>query len=203
MKKIIFATILASIFTPAFAEATLFGGQPQVVYELEHERVANQGGRANALTLYPGIRWKEGWINQAELMLTHEHEVEYADGDVERANNQKFAVRVKKNVQFTEHLGGFFRTLLGYKFKTEGSYYYAYGEPALTYEIGPVTFYSGYRVVRAFSGGHVNDYDLLRLGPGWEINEHHEVEFRYARAWDAVTRAKRSEAVEIEYTYRY
>jgi len=96
MKKVIFAAILASISATAFAEVTLWGGQPQVVYEIEHERVANQGGRANALTLYPGIRWKEGWINQAELMLTHEHEVEYADGDVERANNQKFAVRVKK-----------------------------------------------------------------------------------------------------------
>jgi hypothetical protein len=49
----------------------------------------------------------------------------------------------------------------------------------------------------------VNDYDLLRLGPGWDINEHHEVELRYARAWDAVTREKRSESVEIEYTYHY
>jgi hypothetical protein len=203
MKKIIFAAMLASIVAPAFAEATLFGGQPQVVYELEHERVANQGGRANALTLYPGIRWKEGWINQAELMFTHEHEVEYEDGDVERAHNQKFAVRVKKNVQFTEHFGGFFRTLVGHKFKTVGSYNYGYVEPALTYEIGPVTLYSGYRVIRAFSNGHVNDYDLLRFGPGWEINKHHEVELRYSRAWDAVTRAKRSEAVEIEYTYRY
>jgi hypothetical protein len=84
-----------------------------------------------------------------------------------------------------------------------GSYNYGYVEPALTYEIGPVTLYSGYRIVRAFSGGQVNDYDLLRFGPGWEINDHHEVELRYARAWDAVTRAKRSEAVEIEYTYRY
>ena len=203
MKKIIFAAMLASMSATTFAEVTLWGGQPQMVYELEHERAANQGGRSNALTVYPGIRWKEGWINQAELMLTHEHEVEYADGDVERANNQKFAVRVKKNVQFTEHFGGFFRTLVGHKFQAQGSYNYGYVEPALTYEIGPVTFYSGYRVIRAFSNGHVNDYDLLRFGPGWEINEHHEVEFRYARAWDAVTREKRSEAVEIEYTYRY
>jgi len=66
-----------------------------------------------------------------------------------------------------------------------------------------VTLYSGYRLIRAFSNGNVNDYDLLRFGPGWEINKHHEVELRYSRAWDAVTRAKRSEAVEIEYTYRY
>ena len=203
MKKIIFAAMLASISAIAFAEVTLFGGQPQMVYELEHERGANNSSRSNAVTVYPGIRWKEGWINQAELMLTHEHEVEYADGDVERANNQKFAVRVKKNVQFTEHFGGFFRTLVGHKFKTEGSYNYGYVEPALTYEIGPVTLYSGYRIVRAFSGGHTNDYDLLRLGPGWEIDEHHEVELRYARAWDSVTRAKRSDAVEIEYTYHY
>jgi hypothetical protein len=62
MKKIIFAAMLASMSTSTLAEATLWGGQPQVVYELEHERVANQGGRANALTVYPGIRWKEGWI---------------------------------------------------------------------------------------------------------------------------------------------
>ena len=203
MKKIIFAAMLASISAIAFAEVTLFGGQPQMVYEFEHERAANQGGHSNSMTLYPGIRWKEGWINQAELMLTHEHETQHTNGDTERTNNQTFAVRIKKNVHFTENFGGFFRTLVGHKFKTEGAYNYGYIEPALTYEMEPVSLYTGYRFVRAFEGGRSNDYNLWRIGPGWDINEHHEVELRYARAWDVVTHEKRSESVEIEYTYHY
>jgi hypothetical protein len=41
------------------------------------------------------------------------------------------------------------------------------------------------------------------MGPGWDINEHNEIELRITRSWDAVTRARRSDSIEIEYTYKY
>ena len=204
MKAVIFTAFLAMLACSVKAQTTLFGGQPQMVYELEHEKEADQSSRGNTVTIYPGINWKDGWINVFELQLSREREVDTAtDGSTERSNIHTFGARVRKNVHFTENFGGFFRTLLGRKWQPTGYYTYGYIEPALTYEMKPVSLYAGYRMIRSIDGSSGHDVNLLRMGPGWEINEHHEVEVRWARAWDAVTGNHRSDAYEVEYTYKF
>lgn len=204
MKAGIAMAMLAFLVTTASAETTILGGQPQMVYELEHEKAADHSTRGNTVTIYPGLRWKEGWINIFEVQLSREHEVETAsDGSTERSNVNTFGLRVRKNIHFTEDFGGFFRTLIGRKWQPTGYYTYAYVEPALTYDIEPVSLYAGYRVIRSIDGSAGHDVNLLRMGPGWDISEHHEVEFRWARAWDATINKHSSDAVEIEYTYKF
>lgn len=204
MKTVIVAAMMAMFTLAAHAETILLGGQPQIVYELEHEKAADNSARGNTVTIYPGIRWKDGWVNVFELQLSREHEVETASaGATERSNVNTFGARIRKNFHFTENFGGFFRTLIGRKWQPAGYYTYAYAEPALTYEIGPVSLYAGYRVIRSIDGSSGHDVNLLRMGPGWEINEHHEIEVRWARAWDAVTKNRSSDAAEIEYTYKF
>ena len=85
MKIALLAALLTCVAVPSFAQQRLFGGRPQVVYELEHEKAADNSGHANSVTLYPGIRWKEGWINELEVMLKYEREAE--DG-THRETNQ-------------------------------------------------------------------------------------------------------------------
>jgi hypothetical protein len=203
MKIALFAALLACVAAPSFAQQTLFGGRPQVVYEIEHEKAADKSGHANSVTLYPGIRWKEGWINELEVMLKYEREAEAGSQGFEIAHERALGVRVRSIVHFTDNFGGFFRGLIGRRFQPEPSYTYAYVEPALTYKLEPLDWYTGYRFVRAIDGSSGRDYDQWRMGPGWDINEHNEIELRITRSWDAVTRARRSDSIEIEYTYKY
>lgn len=203
MKIGLFAALLACVAVPSFAQQRLFGGRPHVVYELEHEKAADNSGHANSATLYPGIRWKEGWINEAEIMLKYEREAEAGSQEFEIANESALGVRVRSIVHFTDNFGGFFRSLIARRFQPQSSYTYAYVEPALTYKLEPLDWYTGYRFVRAIDGSRGHDYDQWRMGPGWDINEYNEIELRITRSWDAATRVRRSDSIEIEYTYKY
>ncbi|MGB4347537.1 MAG: hypothetical protein WBJ21_14200 [Burkholderiaceae bacterium] len=200
MKSTLAILLFCIASLPALAQTRLLVGQPQIVSEFEQERAADHSGRSNSITLYPGIRWQEGWINQAEFMLTREREAE-SDGTHTYAND--FGFRLRKNVHFTEDFGGFVRGLIGRKSQSDSAYSYAYMEAALTYDTEPVQWYAGFRFIRAIDGSSGHDVNRLRLGPGWDINEHHEVEMRWARGWDAVTKAHLSDSVEIEYTYKF
>jgi hypothetical protein len=204
-----FFTILATatlinVVDAAHAEVTLFGGRPQIGIEFEREKAADGLSRSDAMTLFPGIVWEDGWITRAELLLMREREVDSSGGTSERSYEYAYGLRLRKDVHFTDNFGGFLRTLIGRKGDKDISYNYGYIEPALTLDLNEsIEMYTGYRFIRSLDQQLGQDADQLRLGPGWDIDEHHGVDLRWSRTWNSQTRARLSDAVEVEYSYRF
>lgn len=185
------------------AEVTLFGGRPQIGIEFEHEKAADGNSRANSMTLFPGIVWQDGIITRAELLLMREREVDTNAGIAERSYAYAFGVRVRKDVHFTENFGGFLRAFTGRTGNADASYNYAYIEPALRFEKDDIELYAGYRFIRSIDGTTGHNTNQLRMGPGWDITDHHGLDLRWSRTWDAQSRARLSDSVEVEYCYRF
>lgn len=201
----LFCSIAACMLTfanvTAHADMTLLGGRPQIGIEFEHEKGANGSSRANSMTLFPGIAWKEGWITRAELLLMREHQVEINGAATERSEEYAYGLRLRKDVEFTENFGGFLRALVGRRGDKEFSYNYGYIEPALKWEFKDgIELYSGYRFIRSLGSASGHDNNQLRMGPGWDITDQHGVDLRWSRTWDAHTRARLNDSVEIEYS---
>lgn len=198
------ALSLACAHCLAHAETTLFGGRPQIGIEVEHEKASDGNSRGNSVTLFPGITWKEGWITRAELLLMREHEVETSAGVTERSQQYAYGFRLRKDVKFTENFGGFVRVLVGRKGNKDYSYNYSYIEPALKWELKDgIELYSGYRFIRSFGSASGPDKNQLRMGSGFDITDQHGVDVRWSRTWDAHTRARLSDSVEVEYSYKF
>lgn len=197
--KLFVATLLALAPFSVNAETLLFGGRAQIGVEFEREREAHGRGFGNSVTLFPGIVWKEGWITRAELLLMSEREKESGVS----SNVHAFGVRLRKDVHFTEDFGGFLRALVGHKSDADSRYNYGYVEPALVWEIDPIELYAGYRLVRALDGSSGHDINQLRFGPGWDFSSHHGVDVRYTYSRAAGSGSHVSDAIEVEYTYRF
>lgn len=187
----------------AAAQSTLWGGQPTLVLELERESRADEPARSHGLTVYPGLRWREGWINQLEIRASLAHETEREGATAQRSIERDYAVRVRKNIDLGGPLGGLVRALVGQKRQQDQRFPFGYGELALTYPIGAVELYSGYRWVRALDNTPGQDFNQLRIGAGYEIDVHQEIEFRVARAWNRDDGLRRGQGAEIEYTYKF
>ena len=186
------------------AEATLLGGRPQIGIEFEHEKAADGSSRSNSMTLFPGIVWKEGWITRAELLLMREREVDTSSGATERSEEYAYGLRLRKDVKFTDNFGGFLRALAGRRGNKEVSYNYGYIEPALQWEFKDgIELYSGYRFIRSLGNAGGHDSNQLRMGPGWDITDQQGLDLRWSRSWDAHTRMRLSDSVEVEYSYRF
>jgi hypothetical protein len=185
------------------AETMLFDGRPQIGIEFEHEKAASGSSRTNSMTLFPGIVWEDGWITRAELLLMRERTVDSDAGAIVRSYDYSYGVRLRKDVHFTENFGGFLRGLIGRVGNADASYNYAFIEPALRWEKNDLEFYTGYRFIRSIDGSMGHDINQLRLGPGWDITEHHGMDLRWSRSWDARSGMQVSDSVEVEYCYRF
>jgi hypothetical protein len=58
----------------------------------------------------------------------------------------------------------------------------------------------GYRLTRGIDAGKEFDLQKFRLGPSFELSEHDELEFRWARSWNLHTGQHVSDAYIVEYT---
>jgi len=197
--KLFVATLLALAHDGVVAETLLWGGRPQIGIEFEREREAHGKGFGHSVTLFPGVVWKEGWITRAELLLMTERET---DSGV-RSHAHAFGVRLRKDVHLSGDVSGFLRGLVGHKSQPDGRYYYGYIEPALVWEIRPVELYAGYRLVRALDGSSGHDINQVRFGPGWDFSHHHGLDLRYTRSRAAASGSHVSDALEVEYSYRF
>lgn len=198
------AALLSLAYGFAHANITLLGGRPQIGVELEHEKSADGSGRANAVTLFPGIVWKDGWITRAELLLMREREVETSGAVTERSNEYALGLRLRKDVMLTKHFGGFLRVLAGRRGNRDFSYNYGYIEPALKYELNErIELYSGYRFIRSLDSTSGRDSNQWRIGPGWDFSDQQSLDLRWSRSWDAQSRMRLSDSVELEYSFRF
>jgi hypothetical protein len=187
----------------AMAEATLWGGRPEFGVEYEHEKMVDNVSHGNGLTLIPSLSFKNGPIHRIDLLVEGERDKEVDSGVTSFSNVYKVAVRVKKNVPLKGDLGMYFRGLIGHANDAGEKYFYGYSDAALRYERGFFGFIMGVRVQRALDGTSGHDVNKFRLGPSFDIGEHHELEFRWARSWEAHTHVHESDSYIAEYTYKF
>ena len=187
----------------AWADADLWGGKPTLGLEYEHQKMAFGAGHSNALTLVPGLRFKNAFINKVDILIEGERENEVVDGVNEKARAKKLALRLKKNFELNDTWELFVRGLVGREFSTGENFNYSYIDTGIHYERGAFGFMVGLRFQRTLDGTAGHDRNKIRLGPSYEIDAHHEIEFRFIRAWDAQTRKRDSDALIAEYTYKF
>jgi hypothetical protein len=187
----------------AMAEATLWGGRPEFGVEYEHEKITDNVSHGYGLTLIPSLSFKSGPIHRIDLLVEGEREKEVSSGVTSFSNVYKLAVRVRKNVPLKGDLGMYFRGLVGHANEAGEKYFYGYSDAALRYERGIFGFIMGVRVQRALDGTSGHDVNKFRLGPSVDIGEHHELEFRWARSWEARTYIHESDSYIVEYTYKF
>jgi len=198
------ATALALLLCPqAWAEVELWGGKPTLGLEFEHQKMAFGAGHANSLTLVPGLRFKNAFINKVDILIEGERENEVADGVNEKARAKKLALRLKKNFELNNTWELFVRGLVGREFSSGENFNYSYIDTGIHFEHGAFGFMAGLRFQRSLDGTAGHDRNKIRLGPSFEIDAHHEIEFRFIRAWDAQTRKRDSDALIAEYTYKF
>jgi hypothetical protein len=173
------------------AQTLLWGGRPEFGVELEQEKTPDHLGVTNSITYIPS------------LVFPDEREKDLSSGVSETTRVNKLALRLRKNVHFTEDWGMYFRGLLGHYSSSAERFVYGYTDAAFRYEHDFFGFIAGVRVQRSLDGTPGHDLNKFRLGPSVDIGEHHELEFRWVRAWDAHTHARESDATIVEYTYKF
>ena len=184
----------------AKADTLLWGGHPEFGIEVEQERMAATATRSNSITLTPSLVFANSGIDRIDMLITGERE-KATDGSTAHASNIGF--RVKKAVTLHEEWGMYVRALVGQSFKSDDHHIYAYTDAALTYDQEVFGFMAGVRVQRNLDGGDSHNVNKIRLGPSFELGQHHELEFRWERAWDSRSHARDSDSANIEYTYKF
>ncbi len=202
LKRSLAAAVLFVLFTPhAMADTRLWGGMPEFGIELEQEKTPDKLGVTHSITYIPSLVFPNGPINRVDLLIMDEREKDLSEGST--INVTKLAVRVRKNIRFGGDWGMYARALLGHAQEPDESFIYGYTDLALRYEHDFFGFIAGVRVQRTLDGTTGHDRNKIRLGPSFDIGEHHELEFRWVRAWDAHTHAHESDSTILEYTYKF
>ena len=145
MKKLLFA-ILFVMPVFSWADSTLFGGQPRITFEYEHEKNTHDYGSTpnNAVSIFPGIQWKGdarplGFITRAELMLEgNQDHGNLGSSGVGRTTETKMGVRVRSDGEIAGRWGYYVRGLVGQSWNNEQNFAYWYIEPALKTDFGDV-----------------------------------------------------------------
>jgi hypothetical protein len=193
--------LVAGLSSPfALADSLLWGGRPEFGVELEQERVAATKATANSITLTPSLVFANRGVDRIDLLITGERE-HASDGSTANATN--IGIRVKKAMELHDEWGFYVRAFVGYSFKPDEHQAYGYSDAAITYERGVLGFMAGVRVQRNLDGGDNHNVNKIRLGPSIELGQHHELEFRWERAWSARHNTLESDSANVEYTYKF
>ena len=218
MKKLLFA-ILFVMPVFSWADSTLFGGQPRITLEYEHEKNTPDYGSTpnNAVSIFPGIQWKGdarplGFITRAELMLEgNQDHGNLGSSGVGRTTETKMGVRVRSDGEIAGRWGYYVRGLVGQSWNNEQNFAYWYIEPALKTDFGDVvkglSWTTSYRYVRTFDRAEAvktADRNKLRFGPNYDFDKNNGVEVRYVLATDPNNDDKlRSRAWVFEYVHKF
>jgi hypothetical protein len=198
------ATALALFLCPqAWAEVELWGGKPSLGLEFEHQKMAFGAGHANSLTVVPGLRFKNVFINKVDILIEGERENEVVDGVNEKVHVKKLALRLKKNFELNNTWELFVRGLVGRELSTFENFNYSYIDTGIHFERGAFGFMAGLRFQRTLDGTAGHDMNKFRFGPSYEFDARHEIELRFVRAWNVQTRKRDSDALIAEYTYKF
>lgn len=198
------ATALALLLCPqAWTEVELWGGKPSLGLEFEHQKMAFGAGHSNSLTLVPGLLFKDAFINKVDILIEGERENEVVNGVNEKVHIKKLALRLRKNFELNDTWELFVRGLVGRELSTFENFNYSYIDTGIHYERGPFGFMAGLRFQRTLDGTAGHDMNKFSFGPSYDFTAHHEIEFRFVRAWNVQTRQRDSDALIAEYTYKF
>lgn len=200
---LLLALLPCLLLQPVWADAELWGGKPSLGLEFEHQKMAFGAGHANSLTLVPGLNFKDGFIHKVDVLIEAERENEIEDGVNEKTHVKKLALRLKKNFELDDSWALFVRGLVGREWNTLENFNYSYVDTGIHYEYGAFGFMTGLRFQRTLDGTVGHDRNKFRFGPSYELDDHHEVELRLIRAWNVQTRKRDSDALIVEYTYKF
>ena len=200
---LLLALLRCLLLQPVWADAELWGGKPSLGLEFEHQKMAFGAGHSNALTLVPGLNFKDGFIHKVDVLIEAERENEIEDGVNEKTHVKKLALRLKKNFELNDSWALFVRGLVGREWNTLENFNYSYVDTGIHYEYGAFGLMAGLRFQRTLDGTAGHDRNKFRFGPSYEIDAHHEVELRLIRAWNVQTSKRDSDALIAEYTYKF
>lgn len=198
---------------------TLFGGQPRITFEYEHEKNTDAYGSTpnTAVSIFPGIQWKGnarplGFITRAELMLEgNQDHGKLGNSGTGNTTETKMGVRLRSDGEIAGRWGYYVRGLVGQSWNNEQNFTYWYIEPALKTDLGDVakglSWTTSYRVVRTFNRSEEYksaDRNKIRFGPNYDFDSKNGVELRYVLATDPNNDDKlRSRAFVAEYVHKF
>lgn len=189
--------------TSASAQAQLWGGQPELGIGFERETSADKSLVTHSVTLMPGLSFKNGAVNRIELLINTERDTDSSSGTDTYSNVHGLAIRARKDVALAEHLGMYFHGLLGRSQSDSSRFWYGYSDAALLVEYGFFDFMWGVRIQRALDETTDQGFNKLRLGPGFNLTDKHRIEVNWVRSWQAESHALDSDAVVLEYTFKF
>lgn len=193
--------LLASAHSPsAHADTMLWGGHPEFGIEFEQEQSASTHQRNNSITLTPSLVFANRGVDRIDLLITGEQE---AGENNTTANATTLGLRVKKSMELHNEWSMYVRAFVGQSFKSDDHHFFGYTDAALTYEQDAIGFMVGVRVQRNLNGGDSHNVNKIRIGPSFELGQHHELEFRWERAWHSRSLDRESDSANIEYTYKF
>ena len=204
LSRLVSAVLLTFVLAPAvWADTELWGGKPSLGLEFEHQKMAFGAGHANSLTLVPGLSFEDGFIHKVDVLIEGERENNIEDGVNEKVHVKKLALRLRKNFELDETWALFVRGLVGRELSTVENFNYTYVDTGIHFERGAFGFMAGLRFQRTLDGTAGHDMNKFRFGPSYDFDAHHEIEFRFVRAWNVQTRKRDSDALIAEYTYKF
>jgi len=201
--RLLGALLLGFLPSQVWAEVELWGGKPALGLEFEHQKMAFGAGHANSLTLVPSLSFKDGFINKVDVLIEGERENTVEDGVNEKVHVKKLALRLRKNFELNDTWELFVRGLVGRELTTVENFNYSYIDTGIHFERGAFGFMAGLRFQRTLDGTAGHDMNKFRFGPSYDFDAHHEIEFRFVRAWNVQTRKRDSDALIAEYTYKF
>ena len=199
-----FSCLMAALTsTSATAQAQLSSGRTQLGMGFERATSADKSLVTQSVTLMPGLSFKNGPVNLIELLINTERDTDSSSGTDTHSNVHGLAMRARKDLALAEHLGMYFRGLLGRSHSDSNKFWYGYSDAALWVEYGSVDFMWGVRIQRALDKTTDQGFNQLRLGPGFNLTDKHRIEVNWVRSWQAESHALDSDAVVLEYTFKF
>lgn len=193
---------LALSLLPGIAGADWFdAGKAKVGFEYELENGAGNAWQSRGFTLVPGIKLDNPWISMVELLVEGAHETDRQTG--EREIERKAGVRIRHEFPLTDDARIVLRGLFGHASLGEEKFFYYYVEPSFKYAFKHVEMMVGYRFVHGIDASKEHDLHKFRIGPSFDLTEHSELEFRWARSWSAHTGQHVSDAYIVEFTQKF
>ena len=189
--------------TAAKAQTQLWGGQPELGIGFERDTSADKSLVANSVTLLPALSFKNGAVNRVELLINTERDTDSSTVSNTYSNAHGLAIRARKDVALADHLGMYFRGLLGRSQSDSARFWYGYSDAALSVEYGFFDFMLGVRIQRALDQTTDQGFNKLRSGPGFNLADKHRIEINWVRSWQAESQALDSDSVLLEYTFKF
>ena len=185
------------------ADSQVWGGKPVLGVSLDRETSSDKSQVFDSVTIAPGLRFTNGAVNRIDLLIQAERDTDSSSGTDTFTKYNGLALRIRKDVVLVDKLDMYFTGLAGRTQGNDTHFWYGYSEAGFVARHSGLNFLLGARVHRSLDGNADQDFNQLLIGPGLELGDKHELELRWLRSWRADGNAFDSDAVKLEYIYKF